>query len=45
MMTGSLMQDEVVETIQGAAKDFMMLDEVQTKVGEKSPLLPTQKLP
>jgi L-seryl-tRNA(Ser) seleniumtransferase len=35
MMTGSLMQDEVVETIQGAAKDFMMLDEVQTKVGEK----------
>ncbi|WP_221395162.1 aminotransferase class V-fold PLP-dependent enzyme [Dyadobacter sp. NIV53] len=34
-MTGSLMQDEVVETIQGAAKDFMMLDEVQTKVGEK----------
>jgi uncharacterized pyridoxal phosphate-dependent enzyme len=35
MMTGSLMQDEVVETIQGAAKEFMMLDEVQTKVGEK----------
>jgi uncharacterized pyridoxal phosphate-dependent enzyme len=34
-MTGSLMQDEVMETIQGAAKDFMMLDEVQTKVGEK----------
>ena len=34
-MTGSLMQDEVVEAIQGAAKDFMMLDEVQTKVGEK----------
>ncbi|MCE6989464.1 aminotransferase class V-fold PLP-dependent enzyme [Dyadobacter sp. CY323] len=34
-MTGSLMQDEVVEIIQGAAKDFMMLDEVQTKVGEK----------
>lgn len=34
-MTGSLMQDEVVETIQGAARDFMMLDEVQTKVGEK----------
>ncbi|WP_138479080.1 aminotransferase class V-fold PLP-dependent enzyme [Dyadobacter bucti] len=34
-MTGSLMQDEVVETIQGASKDFMMLDEVQTKVGEK----------
>jgi uncharacterized pyridoxal phosphate-dependent enzyme len=34
-MTGSLMQDEVVETIQGAAKEFMILDEVQTKVGEK----------
>ena len=34
-MTGSLMQDEVMETIQGAAKEFMMLDEVQTKVGEK----------
>lgn len=35
MMTGSLMQDDVVATIQGAAKEFMMLDEVQTKVGEK----------
>ncbi|QRR01054.1 aminotransferase class V-fold PLP-dependent enzyme [Dyadobacter sandarakinus] len=34
-MTGSLMQDEVVETIQGASKDFMILDEVQTKAGEK----------
>ncbi|MCF0040253.1 aminotransferase class V-fold PLP-dependent enzyme [Dyadobacter fanqingshengii] len=34
-MTGSLMQEEVVETIQGAAQNFMMLDEVQTKVGEK----------
>lgn len=34
-MTGSLMQDEVVDVIQGAAKDFMILDEVQTKVGEK----------
>ncbi|WP_159466864.1 aminotransferase class V-fold PLP-dependent enzyme [Dyadobacter sp. 3J3] len=34
-MTGSLMQDEVVETIQAASKDFMILDEVQTKVGEK----------
>lgn len=34
-MTGSLMQDEVMETIQGASKEFMMLDEVQTKVGEK----------
>lgn len=34
-MTGSLMQDEVMETIQAASKEFMMLDEVQTKVGEK----------
>ncbi|WP_031526613.1 aminotransferase class V-fold PLP-dependent enzyme [Dyadobacter crusticola] len=34
-MTGSLMHEEVMETIQGASKDFMMLDEVQTKVGEK----------
>ena len=34
-MTGSLMQDEVVDTIQAAANQFMMLDEVQTKVGEK----------
>jgi L-seryl-tRNA(Ser) seleniumtransferase len=34
-MTGSLMHDEVMETIQGAAKEFMMLDDVQTKVGEK----------
>lgn len=34
-MTGSLMQDEVVEAIQSTSKDFMMLDEVQTKVGEK----------
>ncbi len=34
-MTGSLMQDEVVQVIQGAAKDFMILDEVQTKVGEQ----------
>lgn len=34
-MTGSLMQDEVVATIQASSKDFMMLDEVQTKVGEK----------
>lgn len=38
-MTGSLMQDEVVETIQGASKDFMMLDDVQTKVGEKIAVL------
>lgn len=34
-MTGSLMHEEVVEAIQGASKDFMILDEVQTKVGEK----------
>ncbi|WP_421828833.1 aminotransferase class V-fold PLP-dependent enzyme [Larkinella sp.] len=34
-MTGSLMQDEVMETIQAASKEFMMLDDVQTKVGEK----------
>lgn len=34
-MTGSLMQDEVVDTIQQSANQFMMLDEVQTKVGEK----------
>jgi L-seryl-tRNA(Ser) seleniumtransferase len=34
-MTGSLMQDYVVEAIEGASKDFCMLDEVQDKVGEK----------
>lgn len=34
-MTGSLMQEEVMATIQGASHEFMMLDEVQTKVGEK----------
>jgi uncharacterized pyridoxal phosphate-dependent enzyme len=34
-MTGSLMQDEVVEAIQSTSKDFMMLDDVQTKAGEK----------
>lgn len=34
-MTGSLMPDEVIQAIQGAAKDFMILDEVQTKVGER----------
>lgn len=34
-MTGSLMQDDVMETIQSASKEFMMLDDVQTKVGEK----------
>lgn len=32
-MTGSLMEDEVMQTIQAASKSFMMLDEVQDKVG------------
>lgn len=34
-MTGSLMHDEVLETINSTSKDFCMLDEVQDKVGEK----------
>ncbi|MEO5684815.1 MAG: aminotransferase class V-fold PLP-dependent enzyme [Chitinophagaceae bacterium] len=34
-MTGSLMHDYVVETINDAAKDFCMMDELQDKVGEK----------
>ncbi|WP_128543298.1 selenocysteine synthase [Larkinella soli] len=34
-MTGSLMHDEVLETIGAASKEFVMLDDVQTKVGEK----------
>lgn len=34
-MTGSLMEEDVVATIIDASKEFMMLDEVQTKVGEK----------
>ncbi|WP_345269845.1 aminotransferase class V-fold PLP-dependent enzyme [Nibrella viscosa] len=34
-MTGSLMHDEVMEAIQAASKEFVMLDDVQTKVGEK----------
>lgn len=34
-MTGSLMPDEVMQAINSTSKDFMMLDEVQTKVGEK----------
>lgn len=34
-MTGSLMDDDVVAAIQAASKDFVMLDDVQTKVGEK----------
>ncbi len=34
-MTGSLMQDEVVEAIRNASKEFCLLDELQDKVGEK----------
>ncbi|MEO5995479.1 MAG: aminotransferase class V-fold PLP-dependent enzyme [Chitinophagaceae bacterium] len=34
-LSGSLMHDEVVETIQAAAKKFAMLDEVQDRVGEQ----------
>lgn len=34
-MTGSLMQDHVIDTIRGASKDFCLLDELQDKVGEK----------
>ncbi len=34
-MTGSLMPDEVVQAIQAASKEFMILDDVQTKVGER----------
>ena len=34
-MTGSLMPEEVLETIRSSANEFMMLDEVQDKVGEK----------
>ncbi len=34
-MTGSVMPDEVMETIQASSKIFMLLDEVQDKVGEK----------
>ena len=34
-MTGSLMHDYVVETIQDASLQFCMLDEVQDKAGEK----------
>ncbi|GAB3707703.1 aminotransferase class V-fold PLP-dependent enzyme [Spirosoma flavus] len=34
-MTGSLMEDDVVNTILAASKEFMLLDDVQTKVGEK----------
>ena len=34
-MTASLMPDEVMETINAAAKEYVMLDDVQDKVGEK----------
>jgi L-seryl-tRNA(Ser) seleniumtransferase len=34
-MTGSLMHDEVIDAINGASKDFCLLDELQDKVGEK----------
>ncbi|MEJ7767713.1 MAG: aminotransferase class V-fold PLP-dependent enzyme [Chitinophagaceae bacterium] len=34
-MTASLMNDEVLDAINGSAKEFIMLDEVQDKVGEK----------
>ena len=32
-MTASLMHDEVIEAITAASKEFVMLDEVQDKVG------------
>jgi uncharacterized pyridoxal phosphate-dependent enzyme len=34
-MTGSLMQDEVLDAIVSTSKDLCLLDEVQDKVGEK----------
>lgn len=34
-MTGCLMQDDVIQTINSTSKDFCMLDEVQDKVGAK----------
>ena len=34
-MTGSLMHDYVVETINSTSKDFCLLDELQDKVGER----------
>src|SRR5690606_20059868 len=34
-MTGSLMHDEVIETIRDTSKSFCMLDELQDKVGAK----------
>ena len=38
-MTGSLMQEEVVEAIRSTSKEFCLLDELQDKVGEKIALL------
>jgi uncharacterized pyridoxal phosphate-dependent enzyme len=35
MMTGSLMQDGVVDAIKAASREFCMLDEVQDKVGAR----------
>lgn len=35
MMTASLMHDEVIAAINATSKEFVMLDEVQDKVGEK----------
>lgn len=34
-MTASLMQDDVMEAINASSKEFIMLDEVQDKVGER----------
>jgi uncharacterized pyridoxal phosphate-dependent enzyme len=34
-MTASLMPEEVMETIEASSKEFIMLDDVQDKVGEK----------
>src|SRR6476660_9229785 len=34
-MTGSLMQDEVVDAIRSASHEFCLLDELQDKVGAK----------
>ncbi len=34
-MTGSLMHDEVLDTIRDSSKDYCMIDELQDKVGER----------
>lgn len=34
-MTGSLMHDDVIETIKNSSKSFCMIDELQDKVGAK----------